>query len=63
MPWLDDIEPLSGCSAGMLPVGDGPLEPCVVEGRHDEHRTAEGRRWSFDLDAAEPVPVSPDGSV
>ncbi|MCX5239747.1 hypothetical protein OG824_31560 [Streptomyces prunicolor] len=34
------------CSAGLLPKGSAPVERCVVEVPHDEHVTAQGKRWT-----------------
>ncbi|MFD3814971.1 hypothetical protein ACFWRZ_07885 [Streptomyces rubiginosohelvolus] len=34
------------CSAGLLPLGDAPVERCVETGRHTEHATANGQRWT-----------------
>lgn len=36
-----------GCSAALLPFGRKPADPCVVKGKHREHMTAEGRRWTI----------------
>lgn len=39
-----------GCSAGLLPTGSDPVEPCVVRGPHALHRSVSGESWG---DAAE----------
>lgn len=38
------------CDSALVPLGDGPVEPCVEKGLHRPHRTAEGRRWTDPLD-------------
>jgi hypothetical protein len=42
----DDEPQLEPCSACLLPKGDAPVERCIVEGPHDTHVTAMGRRWT-----------------
>ncbi|MFI5880887.1 hypothetical protein [Streptomyces sp. NPDC051554] len=39
------------CSAGLLPKGSAPVERCVVEVPHDEHVTAQGKRWTDEASA------------
>lgn len=39
-----------GCSAALVPQDSAPVEPCVMHGAHDGHRTAKGQRWR-DLEA------------
>lgn len=34
------------CPAGLLPLGDGPVEPCIEVGSHDRHRNRAGDRWT-----------------
>ncbi|MFD9564407.1 MazG-like family protein [Streptomyces sp. NPDC059994] len=34
------------CSAGLLPLGNAPVERCVTQGRHDIHTTANGQTWT-----------------
>ncbi|MFE9127054.1 hypothetical protein ACFYOF_16815 [Streptomyces sp. NPDC007148] len=46
-----DNEPGAPCPAALLPKGDAPTEPCIVEGPHDLHVTALGRRWKDNPDA------------
>jgi hypothetical protein len=41
-----DDEPEPACPAGLLPVGDGPVERCIVEGAHENHVSALGSRWT-----------------
>jgi hypothetical protein len=44
-----DDEPISEpCPAGLLPEGDAPVDRCIVEGPHDQHVTAFGKRWTGD---------------
>jgi hypothetical protein len=42
----DDEPQLEPCTACLLPKGDAPVERCIVEGPHDTHVTAMGRRWT-----------------
>lgn len=42
----DMLPPAQECPAGLLPLDDGPPELCVRRGRHEEHKTAEGRTWT-----------------
>lgn len=35
-----------GCSAGLLPLDDGPVERCIVGGIHDQHVSSIGTRWT-----------------
>jgi hypothetical protein len=39
-------ETAAPCPAALLPRGTEPAEPCVVKGPHDDHVTAQGRRWN-----------------
>ncbi|WP_086780034.1 hypothetical protein [Streptomyces griseus] len=41
------------CSAGLLPPGDAPVERCVETGRHTEHATATGQRWTDDTEESQ----------
>ncbi|WP_329330782.1 hypothetical protein OIU81_03090 [Streptomyces sp. NBC_01454] len=41
--------PLTHCSAGLLPIGPAPFEPCIEIGPHDNHRNAAGDTWTDDL--------------
>lgn len=41
-----DDEPPPACPAGLLPLGDGPVDRCIVEGPHKQHVTALGKRWT-----------------
>lgn len=34
------------CPSGLLPLGSGPVEPCIVRGRHYVHETSDGRKWT-----------------
>ncbi|NUS86341.1 MAG: hypothetical protein HOY75_27370 [Streptomyces sp.] len=36
------------CSAALLPFGTAPADRCMVKGKHLEHATAEGRRWTVE---------------
>jgi hypothetical protein len=47
-PADDEPEP-APCSACLLPKGDAPVERCIVEGPHKQHVTAQGRRWTDDV--------------
>ena len=40
---------LAHCSAGLLPIGSAPFEPCIEIGPHDKHRNAAGDTWTDDL--------------
>jgi len=37
---------LPPCPAGLLPVGDGPVERCTVKGPHVSHLTTAGQSWT-----------------
>ncbi|MBP5883150.1 hypothetical protein QBA57_28710 [Streptomyces scabiei] len=41
----DGVQP---CSAALLPFGSAPADPCIVKGKHLEHATVEGRRWTVE---------------
>ena len=43
-----DAQPTRGehCSAGLMPLGADPVEPCVVHGPHHKHRAAGGETWT-----------------
>jgi hypothetical protein len=38
------------CPAGLLPMGDGPVERCVATGPHTVHVTATGEKFTTDAD-------------
>lgn len=48
-PDEDDEQP-GDCPAALLPLGSDPAEPCVVKGKHDEHRNAAGETWTDPTD-------------
>lgn len=41
----DDQSEAEPCSVCLLPRGDAPVERCIVEGSHETHVAATGRRW------------------
>ncbi|MEU5322943.1 hypothetical protein AB0G67_40265 [Streptomyces sp. NPDC021056] len=47
----------SPCSSGLLPLGSGPVEPCIVRGRHYVHETADGRKWTNEDASLEEITV------
>lgn len=44
----DDAPEYTPCPAGLLPTGNEPVERCIVEGPHEGHVTATGKRWAAD---------------
>lgn len=39
-----------GCSAALLPPGNGRIDPCLVKGRHATHQAADGATWTDDTE-------------
>jgi hypothetical protein len=46
------------CSAGLMPLNADPVEPCVVHGPHDRHRTLLGETWTDADSGLEPAAPS-----
>lgn len=41
------------CPAGLMPLGDDPVEECVERPPHRTHRTATGKAWTDSVSSAE----------
>ncbi|MEE4540968.1 hypothetical protein V2S66_03170 [Streptomyces sp. V4-01] len=45
-----DDDPPPACPAGLMPLDGGPVDRCIVDGAHEQHVSALGKRWADDTE-------------
>ncbi|MEE4546480.1 hypothetical protein V2S66_31510 [Streptomyces sp. V4-01] len=48
--WRDAAAPAASCPAGLMPLDGGPVDRCIVDGAHEQHVSALGKRWTDDTE-------------